>query len=63
MHEFIGTSPDGVDAAVRNAIARASRSIPHVDWFEVVQVRGYVRHGEVDHFQVTLKIGSRLEDA
>jgi flavin-binding protein dodecin len=63
MHELIGTSPEGIDAAVRNAVTRASSSIPHVDWFEVVQVRGYVRNGDVDHFQVTLKIGARLEDA
>lgn len=63
MYEFIGTSPDGIDAAVRNAVARANKSIPHIDWFEVVQVRGYVLRGGIDHFQVTVKIGARLEDA
>lgn len=62
LTEFVGTSREGVDEAIRGAIARASKSLPHIDWFEVIQVRGYVREGEVDHFQVTLKVGSRLED-
>ena len=62
LTEYVGTSREGVDEAIRGAIQRASKTQPHVDWFEVVQVRGYVRDGEVDHFQVTLKVGSRLED-
>jgi flavin-binding protein dodecin len=63
LTEFVGTSKEGVDEAIRGAIARAHKSIDHLDWFEVCQVRGYIRNGEVDHFQVTLKVGSRLEDA
>jgi len=63
LTEIVGTSPEGVDDAIRNGVARASQSTRHVDWFEVTEVRGYVRDGEVDHFQVTMKIGSRLEDA
>jgi dodecin len=62
LTEFVGTSREGVDEAIRGAIERASKSLAHVDWFEVVQVRGYVRDGEVDHFQVTVKVGARLED-
>jgi dodecin len=62
LTELVGTSPDGIDAAIRSAVHRASQSVPHLDWFEVVQVRGYIRDGEVDHFQVTVKVGSRLED-
>jgi flavin-binding protein dodecin len=62
LTELVGTSPDGIDAAIRSAVQRASKSVPHLDWFEVTQVRGYIRNGEVDHFQVTLKVGSRLED-
>jgi flavin-binding protein dodecin len=61
--EVVGTSPEGVDQAVRNAIARVAKTTRHVDWFEVQQIRGYVRDGEVDHFQVTMKVGYRLEDA
>ena len=60
--EIVGTSPDGIDQAVRNAVARASATIRHVDWFEVVQVRGQIAEGEVEHFQVSLKVGFRLDD-
>lgn len=59
--EVVGTSPDGVDAAIRNAVETAARSIRHIDWFEVVETRGHVVDGKVAHFQVTLKIGFRLE--
>lgn len=63
LTEVVGTSKEGVDAAIRNAVARLSKTVDHLDWFEVVGVRGYIRDGVVDHFQVTLKVGSRLEDA
>jgi flavin-binding protein dodecin len=62
LTEFVGTSKVGVDEAISGAITRASQSIDHLDWFEVIQIRGYIRDGKVDHFQVTLKVGSRLED-
>ena len=62
VSEIVGTSPDGIDQAVRNAIHRASKTRRHVDWFEVTQVRGQVKDGEVEHFQVGLKVGFRLED-
>ena len=61
LTEIVGTSPDGVDQAVHNAIKRASKTMRNLGWFEVTQIRGYVREG-VDHFQVTLKIGFQLED-
>ena len=60
--EIVGTSPDGIDQAVRNGIERASRTLRHLDWFEVTQVRGHVLDGTVDHFQVGMKVGFRLED-
>ena len=62
VSEIVGTSPDGIDQAVRNAIERASKTLRHVDWFEVTQVRGQVKDGTVEHFQVGLKVGFRLED-
>lgn len=62
LTELVGTSPDGVDQAIKNAVARAAQTIDHLDWFEVVGVRGYIKHGQVDHFQVTVKVGSRLSD-
>jgi flavin-binding protein dodecin len=60
--EIVGTSPEGIDAAIRNAVRRASTTLRHVDWFEVTQVRGQITDGDVEHFQVGLKIGFRLED-
>jgi flavin-binding protein dodecin len=63
LTEVVGTSKIGVDEAIRNAVTRLSKTVDHLDWFEVIQMRGYIREGAVDHFQVTLKVGSRLEDA
>ena len=60
--EVVGTSPDGVDAAITNAIERASKTLRHLDWFEVIGVRGQVKDGSVEHYQVTMKLGFRLED-
>jgi dodecin len=62
LTELVGTSKEGVDQAIPNAVSRAAKTIDHLDWFEVLQVRGYISKGEVDHHQVTLKVGSRLED-
>jgi flavin-binding protein dodecin len=61
--EIVGTSPDGTDAAIRNGIERASQTIRNIDWFEVTGTRGELENGEVAHFQVTLKVGFRLEEA
>lgn len=63
LTEIVGSSPEGVDAAIRNGLDRAALSLRHIDWFEVTQIRGYVEGGDVSHFQVGLKIGFRLEDA
>ncbi len=62
LTEVVGTSPEGVDQAIRNGLERATQTVRHVDWFEVTQIRGYVRDSGVDHFQVTMKLGFRLED-
>jgi flavin-binding protein dodecin len=61
--EIVGTSPDSVDAAIRNGLARAAETTRGLDWFEVQSVRGHLEDGAVAHFQVTLKVGFRLEDA
>ncbi|MGI5169429.1 dodecin [Spirillospora sp. CA-253888] len=61
--EIVGTSPDSVEQAVRNGVRRASQTLRHLDWFEVTEVRGQISDGEVAHFQVTMKVGFRLEDA
>lgn len=60
--EIVGTSPVGIEEAVRNGIERASQTLRHLDWFEVTQVRGQVKDGTVEHFQVGMKLGFRLED-
>ncbi|MCK7625659.1 dodecin family protein [Streptomyces sp. RS10V-4] len=61
--EIVGTSQQSVDAAIRNGLKRASDTLRNLDWFEVTQVRGNIVDGEVDHIQVGLKVGFRLEDA
>ncbi|QIG43130.1 dodecin domain-containing protein [Nocardioides anomalus] len=60
--EIVGTSPDGIEPAIRNAVERASQTLRHCDWFEVTEVRGQIKDGTVEHFQVGLKVGFRLED-
>jgi len=60
--EIVGTSPDGVDAAVRNGVRRAGQTLRGLDWFEITQVRGHIVNGEIEHFQVGLKVGFRLEE-
>ncbi|NKZ09182.1 dodecin [Actinomadura latina] len=60
--EIVGTSPESVETAIRNGVRRASQTLRHLDWFEVTEVRGQIEDGEVAHFQVTMKVGFRLED-
>ena len=62
VNEIVGTSTSDVNTAIRNGIKRANETIRHLDWFELVQVRGAILDGEVNHYQVTLKGGFRLED-
>jgi flavin-binding protein dodecin len=61
--EIVGTSPDSVHQAIRNGIARASRTVRNLDWFEVSTIRGYIEQGDVAHFQVQMKVGFRIEDS
>jgi flavin-binding protein dodecin len=61
--EIVGTSPDSIDAAIRNGLARAAETTRNLDWFEVQSVRGHLENGIVAHYQVTMKVGFRLEDA
>ncbi|ORV96792.1 dodecin [Mycobacterium kyorinense] len=61
--EIVGTSTDSVDTAIRNGLARAAQTTRNLDWFEVESVRGHLEKGSVAHFQVTMKVGFRLEDA
>ena len=59
--EITGTSKEGVDDAIRKAIAKASQTIRNLDWFEVVSVRGHIADQSIEHVQVTLKVGFRID--
>jgi len=59
--ELVGSSSVSSDEAIRNAIAEASKTHTHINWFQVVETRGHVANGNVAHFQVVLKVGFRLE--
>ena len=59
--EVVGSSASGIDAAITNAVSKASETIRNVEWFEVSEIRGHIVDGQVAHTQVTLKIGFRLE--
>jgi len=61
--EIVGTSPEGIEPAIKSALRRAALTLRHLDWFEVTQIRGQIVDGDVAHYQVGLKIGFRLEDA
>jgi dodecin len=59
--DIVGTSHQGIDQAIRNAIERASQTIRNLDWFEVVEARGQLENGRIEHYQVALKVGFRLD--
>ena len=61
--EIVGSSPEGVDQAIRNGLERSSQTLRNLDWFEVTQIRGHLEDGRPAHFQVTMKVGFRLDDA
>ncbi|MFR9800904.1 dodecin [Pseudonocardia sp. RS010] len=61
--EIVGSSPRSVDEAIHNGIARAAHTMHGLDWFEVTQIRGHLGEGAVDHVQVGLKVGFRLDEA
>jgi dodecin len=59
--EVVGSSPNGFEDAIKNALARAEKTVRNMRWFEVTETRGDVENGKVGHWQVTLKIGFTLE--
>ena len=61
--EITGSSPDGTDQAIRNALSKAAETVRNIDWFEVLETRGVMAEGgqSIGYFQVTLKVGFRLE--
>jgi flavin-binding protein dodecin len=62
VSEIVGSSKEGVDDAIRGALLRASKTLHNLDWFEVTDIRGHISENELCHFQVTLKVGFRLDE-
>ncbi len=60
--EITGSSAQGMEHAVRNAVGKAAQTVKHMDWFEVVETRGQIQDGVIAFWQVTVKIGFRLQD-
>jgi len=60
--EIVGSSDDSIDDAIRVAVARASKTLHNLDWFEVIAMRGRIEDGERCQFQVTMKVGFRLDE-
>lgn len=59
--ELVGSSPTGIEEAVKNALSRAKKTVRNMRWFEIVETRGYLDEGKIAHWQVTLKVGFTLE--
>ena len=62
ISELVGSSDVSVDDAIRGAVTRASKTLHNLDWFEVTNIRGHIENNELSHFQVTLKVGFRVDD-
>ena len=60
--ELVGSSPDGLEAAIEGALDRASETLRNIDWFEVREIRGAMSGGKVGWYQVKLGVGFRLEE-
>ncbi len=59
--EVVGSSPESIEGAIKNALAECNKTLHHLEWFEVVDTRGHIVKGEVAHYQVTLKVGMRIQ--
>jgi flavin-binding protein dodecin len=63
MLELVGSSTTSTDDAIQNAIAQAAKSVKLMEWFEVLETRGHIENGKVAHFQVTIKVGFRIDNS
>ncbi|MDB6446905.1 MULTISPECIES: dodecin [Pseudomonas] len=61
--ELVGSSATSIEDAINNALAEASKSLKHLEWFEVTETRGHIENGRAAHFQVTLKVGFRIANS
>jgi dodecin len=62
LSEIVGSSQTSVDDAIRNAIRKAAQTVRNIDWFQAEEIRGQVVDGDVAYYQVTLKVGFRVDD-
>ena len=60
--EIVGSSAEGIDDAIKNGIGRAAKTLRNLDWFEVTDIRGAMNEGAIAWYQVTMKVGFRLDD-
>jgi hypothetical protein len=60
--ELVGSSTQGTDDAIRNAIETAGKTLRHLDWFETSEIRGHIVDGKIAHWQVKLRVGFRIEE-
>ncbi|MEZ5536182.1 MAG: dodecin family protein [Thiolinea sp.] len=60
--EIVGSSKTSVDDAIRQGIQRCHKTVNNLEWFEVSEIRGHIVDGDVGHFQVSMKVGFRLDD-
>jgi flavin-binding protein dodecin len=59
--ELVGSSPKGIEEAVKNALSRAKKTVRNMRWFEITETRGYLEEGKIANWQVTLKVGFTLD--
>ena len=62
ISELVGSSSVSIDDAIKGAITRASKTLHNLDWFEVTNTRGHIENNQLSHYQVTLKVGFRVDD-
>ena len=60
--ELVGSSPNGIEEAVQNALARAKKTVRNMRWFEITETRGHLEDGNIADWQVTLKVGFTLDE-
>ncbi|HEY0401307.1 MAG: uncharacterized protein JWQ37_1229 [Blastococcus sp.] len=61
LSEIVGTSPTSIDDAIRTGLRKAAQTVRNIEWFQTGEIRGQVVDGEVAHFQVTMKVGFRVD--
>jgi flavin-binding protein dodecin len=61
LSEIVGTSPTSIDDAIRTGLSKSAQTVRNIEWFQTGEIRGQVVDGEVAHFQVTMKVGFRVD--